>query len=973
MRASMTQPRADAAFRAGLPLATPAGEKLLAGWLAHLGAADRQSVEAALEASENSNVVLAGIASHSPFLWKLIKADPARAAVALAAPRGKEAARLCTAMQHFPADPDIEVEMTGLRRLRAGFALVSALDDLFGLPVAECMEHLTRFADAAVATATRLALEDAVRTVRLAPQSEDWIASSGYIVIALGKHGAGELNYSSDIDLAIFYDDEKVPLAEGREVQRVMVSVTQRLVKLLNEVTPQGFVFRTDLRLRPDPGSNAIAMPVNAALAYYEALGQNWERAAMIKARPVAGDHAAGRAFLAELVPFIWRKYFDYAAIADIHAMKRQIHAHKGFAAIAVEGHDLKLGRGGIREIEFFVQTQQLVFGGRRPVLRGSRTLDMLAALHAENWVTAKATRELSECYLALRAIEHRLQMMHDEQTQRLPADAAAFKALAGFCRQSVPAFRTRLHRLFETVARHYARLFEEGGDLASEAGDLVFTGTDHDPETLQTLSRMGFADAKAASETVRGWHFGRRPAIASPRAREVLTEMTPALLTALSRSGDADAGIRALDALFGRMMAVVQLLSLLKSNPALLSLFAEMLGSAPRLAEIVARTPHALDHLIDPDFARPLPEAERRARILGPLEHTQSFDGFLDTLRDVASAEKLAIGARMISGVIDPLEAGPAYTLIAECAIEASLAAVERELSGRHGHIQGMRLAILGFGKLGGREMTAASDLDLVILYDAPPDSLSDGERPLVPSEYCARLTQRLIAALSAPTPRGVAFEIDLRLRPSGNKGPVALALSGFLDYQQTEAEIWEQMALTRARLVGGNRVFQREIASELLRLKRRPRDPALVRREIAAMRALIAQEKGEDDPLDIKTGRGGLVDLEFIAQSLVLTHAKDHEALCVTTDTRGMLVAARNAGLLTASDASVLIGGLDDWSRLSQASRSWFGALPDPLEGSAARRMASVLGLPDGRRLLGRLAELRNSIRECFLRLVG
>ena len=365
-----------------------------------------------------------------------------------------------------------------------------------------------------------------------------------------------------------------------------------------------------------------MALSLASAAAYYETLGQNWERAAMIKARPAAGDLALGARFLAELAPFIWRKYFDYAAIADIHAMKRQIHAARGHEQVAVAGHDLKLGRGGIREIEFFVQTQQLIFGGRRPSMRGARTLDMLKQLHAEQWVSAEAVDDLSAAYVFLRRLEHRLQMIADEQTQRLPFDPEPLERFAKFCGYAkLERFSAELTACLKQVERHYARLFEDAPTLDVAAGSLVFTGVVDDPDTLQTLRQLGFQRPEAAAETIRGWHFGRRPAVRSARAREVLTELTPALLVAFSGSGDPDAALAAFDAALAHMLGAVELMSILRSNAPVRELFGDLLGAAPRLAQVVAQRPHVLDAAIDPGRVAAIGESLDEARMAARVE----------------------------------------------------------------------------------------------------------------------------------------------------------------------------------------------------------------------------------------------------------------------------------------------------------------------------------------------------------------
>ena len=568
-------------------------------------------------------------------------------------------------------------------------------------------------------------------------------------------------------------------------------------------------MLRVDLRLRPDPGSTAIAVSLPAAYGYYEMLGQNWERAAYIKARAVAGDIALGGAFLEALTPFIWRKYFDYAALADIHAMKRQIHAVRGHAEVAVPGHDVKLGRGGIREIEFFVQTQQLIFGGKRPNLRGARTLDMLAELGADGKVTEEAVAELGAAYLVLREVEHRLQMIADEQTQRLPEDADELRRFSRFCGFAREAdFEAFLMHHMGRVSHHYALLFESAPSLDAEFGSLVFTGAGDDPETLETLSRLGFKDAHGAAETIRGWHFGRRPAVRTARAREVLTELVPGLVQAFASSGDPDAALAGLDAALARMPAAVELFSLLKSNPRICELFADILGGAPRLARMVVSYPHILDATIDPRILEtPIDESGFEGRAARLLEGPRHLEEFLDALRDFAREESFPIGLKLLSGAIRPAEAGRDYSALAASVVKTALAFVERDFSLAHGRVPGGRAIVLGLGKLGSREMTASSDLDLILIYDfdrEQPDS--DGPRPLHAVQYYTRIAQRLVAALTVATRRGQLYQVDMRLRPSGNQGPLATQLSSFVDYQNGAAEAWEHMALTRARAIAGD-----------------------------------------------------------------------------------------------------------------------------------------------------------------------
>jgi glutamate-ammonia-ligase adenylyltransferase len=657
--------------------------------------------------------LLLGLADHSPFLWQLIVNDPARVArLALTPP--EEAHRviidsqsgLFRELRRGAITRDDAVR--AFRQNRNAHALLVAMADIGGLwGTEQVTQALSDFADASVAGGVNLVLTEMADLGRVNLVNPDNPGEgSGFTVLALGKHGAGELNYSSDIDLVIFFDPDTRVLRDPSEAATVYTRVAQQLAKLLQERTADGYVHRVDYRLRPDPGSTPTAVSLSSAYVYYETVGQNWERAAFIKARPIAGDLTLGENFLKELRPFIWRKYFDFASIADVHAMKRQIHAVRGHDQIAVAGHDIKLGRGGIREIEFFVQTQQLVFGGRRPGLRGRRTLDMLKALHDESWITSQARDELSDAYRFLRTIEHRLQMVADEQTQRLPSDEEQLKRFAKFCGYpNLKAFSKALTDQATIVQGHYALLFEEGPELASDVGSLVFTGSDNDPDTLATLQRLGFHEPERVAETVRGWHFGRRPAIQSARAREVLTELTPALLSALGGTADPDGALAVLDRAFGRMPAAVELLTILQSHDRLRLRFADLLGTAPRLASTVAQAPHVLDVLIDPAFGVPLvDEAAIESQVRQMIGSPGNYEDFLDRARDAARQMRFITGARLLSDIISPAQAGEAYAAIACALVRVSLEQVRREFESEHGTVPDAKIAILGLGRIGSR-----------------------------------------------------------------------------------------------------------------------------------------------------------------------------------------------------------------------------------------------------------------------------
>jgi glutamate-ammonia-ligase adenylyltransferase len=947
------------------------------------GEAEASSLVPHLQDGLFRDLVLA-LADHSPFLWGLAYSDPSRLSTLATCPP-EESHRGIVERQRDLFRKLRSGEFTrnavvrAFRRNRGAHALLVALADIGGVwTIDEATQALSDFADASVRGGADLILTEMASLGRIELEDpDDPGEGSGFTVLALGKHGAGELNYSSDVDLVVFYDPENAPLPDRSEAATFYTRLAQQLSRLLQERTADGYVHRVDYRLRPDPGSTPTAVSLPSAYTYYETVGQNWERAALIKARPVAGDLALGERFIADLRPFIWRKYFDFASIADVHAMKRQIHAVRGHDEIAVAGHDIKLGRGGIREVEFFVQTQQLVFGGRRPSLRGRRTLDMLIALHREGWITEQARDELSEAYRFLRTIEHRLQMVADEQTQRLPSNEAQLKAFAKFAGfPNLKAFEKAICGKAQTVQKHYALLFEEGPELASDVGSLVFTGTSDDPETLATLRRLGFTDPERVAETVRGWHFGRRPAITSARAREVLTELVPALLAALGGTADPDGALAALDQAFGRMPAAVELLTILESHDQLRLLFADLLGTAPRLANAVAQSPHVLDGVIDPAFVTPLADDERmEVHIRQLLAGASDLEDFLDRSRDAARQMRFLTGARLLSGILSPAQAGQAYAAIAGAIVRASVDKVREVFEAEHGKVPGARLAVLGLGRLGSRELTAGSDLDLVILYDFDEERReSSGPRKLDAFVYYTRMTQRLVSALTAPTRRGRLYEVDLRLRPQGGKGPLASQFRGFVAYQNTEAELWEHMALTRARVLAADDGFGAEVEQAVRDVLSKERTAKEVFREVRTMRSLIAKEKGESDPWDLKLAAGGLTDLDFLAQALVLAHAHEHPSLA-GLDTAGTFAEAEQRGLLGPADARALndahrlLNDIHQWQRLTIEGKFDGAQVPKGI----LARLAAVAGLPSGKVLLSHLNATRTQVRQIFGRVLA
>jgi len=754
-----------------------------------------------------------------------------------------------------------------LRIAKGRVALLAAVSEVEGgWTTAQSTAALSDLADAALHAGLELLLRLAAAKGLTTATADN----CGLALFALGKHGGRELNYSSDIDIVAFFDPEKGAVTERGEETKFFTRIVQRLASLMQDRMAGGYVFRTDLRLRPDPGATPVALPMEAALAYYESRGQNWERAAWIKARPCAGDKAVGERFLKDLAPYIWRKHLDFATIADIQAMKRQINITKNVGDVRVAGHNVKLGLGGIREIEFFTQTQQLIAGGRDVTLRVRPTAEALKALAAANWISKRAAEDLTRIYWFLRAVENRLQMLRDEQTHSMPEAEADIAVIASLMGLDLATFETVYQRTLNQVVGYYSDLFAEGETLAVTGGSLVFTGADDDPETLETLSGMGFREPSKAIATVKKWHYGGYAATRAAAARAHLTELLPALLSTIAEAGNPDDALMRFDNFLSRLPAGVQLFALLRNHENLRSLLVALMASAPRMAEAVIHRAHVMDGLIDPAFAD---EVRRREVLLGKIEaffaEARDYQDVIDRARILGQEQMFLIAAGLLAGTIDATRAGEQFTTLAESLLGKLFDAVRREFERRHGVVPGARVALLAFGKMASREMTARSDLDFIMLYDIAEADESDGDKPLPASQYYARLTQRLLAALSAPTSEGVLYEADMRLRPSGNAGPLATSLKGFIQYHNDSAWTWERLALSRARIVYADGELGGKVDAAVVDILARPREAAATIDDVLSMRALMAKERPPRHPFDLKLTTGGLVDLEFIAQS--------------------------------------------------------------------------------------------------------
>jgi len=914
---------------------------------------------------------LAPVMGASPYLAGLTRASPERMRLILTeAPGSRLEAILAATGAVERGEADYDQAARALRLLKADVHLLTALADLGGVWDLDAVTGaITRFADAAVGAALAVAARGEIEKGRmLAPADDARGPVPGLFCIAMGKHGAYELNYSSDIDISVFYERDLLPAADPGETQALAVRLTQVMAQLLQERRAEGYVFRVDLRLRPDPSATPSAMPVSAALDYYETVGQNWERAAFIKARAAAGDPKAGLAFLGEMQPFIWRKNLDYGAIADIHSIKRQIHVHKVDERLDPRGANLKLGRGGIREVEFYVQTQQLILGGRNSTLRSPRTIDALTALAAAGHVEPKTADALARDYVALRALEHRVQMIADEQTHKLPeADAERRRVAALYGATDLRRFDAGVRQVLVRVNAAYGDLFADDESLSSSFGSLVFTGVEDDPETLATLKRMGFSNPARVSETIRAWHHGRIAPTRTERGRELFTRLAPRLLEAANASGAPDDAFNRFADFFARLNSGVQMQALFLAQPKLFELIVAVMAFAPQLAATLARRPAAMDAMLDRDFFAPLTEGDARV-VETAAAAADGYEAAMDAVRRAHREQAFRIGVQVMSGSVTAAQAGAGFAELADACIRAlgpvALAEVERIGGAFPGEV-----AVVALGKAGSREMTARSDLDLMTLYRAAgPAAMSEGKGWAAETFY-GRFTQRLVAALSAPTAEGGLYEVDLQLRPSGTAGPVAVSLGAFEGYYAGEAETWELLALTRARVVWSSSAAFAEAAEAVVEAAlRRPRCRAAAAKEVLDMRSLMQRERPAASFWDLKLSRGGLVDIEFAAQFLQIVHAAEGGPLA--HNTVAALEALRAAGLAPDKEAATLLRAWTLQQDLSQLLKIALQDDADPAaEPEALRRLlASAGGVQNFKALQQALKASRTEARAAF-----
>jgi glutamate-ammonia-ligase adenylyltransferase len=792
----------------------------------------------------------ARIRAHSPFLARALDRYPL------------VTERLCRddfdgalAVARQAADPGDSIARS-LRRRRGAIALAVAAADLTG---AWDLDRVTRtlsdFADEALGEAIAAAMQERY------PDADH----RGFAALALGKHGSRELNYSSDIDPILLYDPRTLPHGEREDVADAAVRIGRRASELLTARDGDGYVFRVDLRLRPSPEATPIALPVEAAIGYYESMALGWEQAAFIRARPAAGDIALGEYFLRQIRPFVWRRSLDFGAIDGIVDISRRIRDHYAQGQALGPGYDLKRGRGGIREVEFFAQVHQLIHGGRNAALRSGNTRAALRALRQAGVIEGEVAARLDEAYVLFRTIEHRLQMVEDRQTHELPRSPDALDNVArlhGLADGAALIDLLRPH--VEWVGRNYDRL------TPARADDML--SQDEERLTAQ-LVEMGFADPATPLARIARWRGGTIRALRSAPSREALEKLLPDLMRTLARAPDPSRALNRLDDMIGRLPSAINFFKLLAARPALVELLAEILSHAPTLADALGRRAELIDGLIDASAFDPMPSVEVLTSQLGALEPGEDYQALLDRVRQRVGDRRFALGAQIIRGG-DPIEAGRGYGRVAEAAIAALASATVAEFESAHGRVPGGELLILALGRMGGGVLTHASDLDLVYLFTGDFSTESDGGKPLGATQYFNRLAQRVTNALSVHTACGPLYEVDTRLRPSGAQGLLAVSLDSFARYQREEAWTWEHLALTRARPVFGSAQARAALDAVLEETLRRPRDIDALAAQAVKMRGDIARHKPPASDLDVKLVPGGLVDLEFLIHVTQFRH---------------------------------------------------------------------------------------------------
>lgn len=860
--------------------------------------------EAAFAATESGGMVLDSLGGNAPYLAELACRESETLLACMK--HGPQSANILSGLAALPPTMSRAQLGTALRQAKRRVALDVALADLGGVWTLEQVTGaLSDLAEATLRAATRHLLQDLHNQGKITlPNPDEPEQGAGFVILALGKLGARELNYSSDIDLVLLYDPNATPYQP--DSQGLMARLARDLTSLLSARDADGYVFRVDLRLRPDPAATPPVISLAAALTYYESHGRTWERAAFSKARPVAGDFALGQSFLSAIRPFIWRKYLDFTAISDIREMKRQIDTRH--AVKDLFGFDVKLGHGGIREIEFIVQTLGLIWGGHDPALRIPATLAALPAMARNGHLPERTANQLADAYRELRLVEHRLQMVADRQTHELPSSEEALERFCIFLDR--PDFRRCFPRLLARVHEQFQDFFNAG---ENQTADSLHPGHEGLPPVAFTtrLHELGFKDDRHIADRLREWSSGTIPALRSARARELLAVILPHLLTQLGQLPEPDKAFAQFDTLLTRQRAGVQLLSLFAHNTALLKRLAAVLGAAPALSDYLAETPQALESLLAPQarFAAPRPLLRRL------LSEAEDLEQAISITRHFVRQEEFHLSVAMLEGRLNVDEAGALRSTLAQAALSHLLPFVLSTQKEKLGTVRGAKIAVVAFGKAGAGEMLPGSDLDLMLIYDHAPVALA-------PTHWFIRFSHSFIGALTAQGQGGPLYQVDMRLRPSGNAGPVAVSRVAFEAYHAHESWTWERLALTRARVMAATPGFGKTVHETILSAlcRNEPADKILA--DTAAMHARLAAEMKPRGPLDVRYIPGGMMEIGFIAQALQLIHGpRNHDLF--HPNTTAALQALAKAGHLPKEMANQLIRADFLWRTIQGLNR--------------------------------------------------
>jgi len=816
---------------------------------------------------------------------------------------------------------DEETLIAVLRQFRRREMVRIAWRDLAGLaPLSETLIDLSTLADVAIDEALKKLYTWQTQRFGV-PRADDGQAQH-LVVFGMGKLGGRELNYSSDIDLIFTFPQKgQTDSRRGLDNEAFFRRLGQRLIHVLSIHTPEGFVFRVDMRLRPFGEVGPLAMSFDVFEDYYQHQGRDWERYAMIKARAVAGDRAAGEQLLARLRPFVYRRYLDYNAIQALRDMKSLIAREverKGLQS------NIKLGPGGIREIEFIAQLFQLIYGGREPALRERSLLRVLSFLAESGRLPVRAVIGLKDAYAFLRRTENRLQAWADQQTYQLPEDATAQARLAfSMDFADWEAFAATLHKHRNAVSAQFERVFA-GPDDTDPATDwtALWAGTMDTDNAVRLLADRGFAEPERAWQALQTLRQSLAYRSLSRRGRERMDRLLPLALQEIVAAAQP---ARTLERIADLLTAIARrsvYLALLVENPQALAQLVRLCAASVWIAQYLARYPLLLDELLDPaTLYKPLD----RARLASDLEQelarapADDTEQRLDNLRHFKHANVLRVAAADVSGTLPLMIVSDHLTEIAEVLLRKVLELAWADQTVRYGKpccvIDGERraaqFAIIAYGKLGGIELNYGSDLDLVFLYDGDgTEQHTDGPRQIDNATFFARLTRRIIYWLTTPTSAGKLYEVDIRLRPSGRAGLLVSSMDAFAKYQHHQAWTWEHQALARARVVAGSATLAERFAALRREVLSRTRDPAVLREEVRAMRERMREQLGSTEPgcFQLKQDPGGIADIEFMVQYNVLANARRYPELLTYTDNIRQLDGLEQAGVLSTEDATLL-----------------------------------------------------------------